>query len=48
MTKDSKTQFFFLEFPWAREGISQEIDDLGTRSQKRSPALPKDLHRFIV
>jgi hypothetical protein len=40
MMKDSKTPFCFSKFPWARERISPKIiENLGTRSQKGSPAL---------
>jgi hypothetical protein len=37
--QDSKIPFCFSKFPWARERISPKIDNLGTWSQKGSPAL---------
>jgi hypothetical protein len=40
MMKDSKTPFFCSKFPWARERTFPKIiENLGTRSQKVSPAL---------
>ena len=39
--EDSKTLFCVSKFPWARGRISSKfVVNLGTRPQKRSPALP--------
>jgi hypothetical protein len=41
MMQDSKTQFCCSKFPWSYKRIFAKItDNLSTRSQKGSPALP--------